>query len=160
MADSVFQKAPDERDARRTITLTGQDVRAAARLLTLIANGSDRTAQVTRSAMVDRAQSTFLNRRRRVQLFGAPIFGEPAWDMLLTLYITEPTTRRQTLGRLVAFSGVSMTTALRWLDRLVADGLIQREDHPTDARTFFISLSEAGRDRLDAYFSETHINEF
>jgi DNA-binding MarR family transcriptional regulator len=96
-----------------------------------------------------------MNRRRRNQIFGSNLFGEPAWDMLLSLYITEAMGPRNTVGRLVAFSGVSMTTALRWLGVLEANRFIERVDHPTDGRSALISLSQTGLTALDAYFSET-----
>lgn len=159
MANGVLQTRSDDSEAARTITLSIQDVRAAARLLALIVNEPGRSKQITRSAMIGRAQSTFANRRRRTRLFGSRIFGEPGWDILLTLYITEQISRRMTLNRLIAFSRVPMTTALRWLDRLEKDALILREEHPTDARSYFVSLSEQGRRALDEYFSEMLINE-
>jgi DNA-binding MarR family transcriptional regulator len=151
-------------DELTTVVLSEQDLRDAARILATLINfgGSSQAlkadnlrSEPTRRMMVKRARTTFLNRRRRGQIFGAKLFGEPAWDMLLSLYITEAIGPRNSVGRLIAFSGVSMTTALRWLDVLEKDDLIERTEHPTDRRSAIISLSDRGRTVLDAYFSET-----
>lgn len=83
------------------------------------------------------------------------MFGEAAWDMLLSLYILDVSGQRQTLGTLVKFSKASMTTAIRWINFLAAHGLVEREPHPTDLRTTFIRLTSEARDKLDKYYSDT-----
>ena len=108
-----------------------------------------------RRALTARARAELHNRRRRVALFGQSIFGEPAWDMLLVLYVLNDFGQRQTVGSLFQFSGYSWSTAKRWLDYLAAHGLIRRDDHPTDRRTAFVSLTTKARDWLDLYYSET-----
>jgi DNA-binding MarR family transcriptional regulator len=82
------------------------------------------------------------------------MFGEPAWDMLLILYL-EHEGERKSQARLVELSGASRSTGQRWVDHLVRRNLAKREDHPTDKRRNFISLSDKGRDLLELYLSET-----
>jgi predicted transcriptional regulator len=144
--------------------LSRKDLAAARRLLVLLL-GADREATLdlstravddrTRSGLVARAREELGNRRRRVALFGGSMFGEAAWDMLLTLYILDVSGQRQTFGSLLRLAGIPMTTAKRWLDYLAADGLIRRNEHPTDRRTAFVSLTAKGREKLDMYYSET-----
>lgn len=164
----MFYNQPSDEDGKRTVTLSRKDVSAARRLLRLLL-GSDRNASddllqkpslssakgVDRSSFVVRAKDEFQNRRRRVGVFGQSMFGEPAWDMLLALYILDVAGQRQTVGSLLHFSGTPMTTAKRWLDYLAAHDLVQREAHPTDRRTAFVGLTEKARQKLDMYFSET-----
>lgn len=160
----------DQQDAdkERTITLSKRDVRAARRLLRLLLQeefkasegqqleGSVRpAANASHAALVARAREEFGNRRRRTTIFEHSMFGEPAWDMLLALYILDVSGQRQTTGALMQYSGAPITTARRWLDYLVGNGLVQRSHHPTDQRVMFVSLTEKGRNALDLYYSET-----
>ena len=160
----------DQQDAdkERTIALSLQDVRAARRLLKLLAQEDPKSsigqqleesvrpaADTSRAALIARARREFGNRRRRTAVFEHSMFGEPAWDMLLALYILDVSGQRQTTGALMQFSGAPITTARRWLDYLVANGLVLRSHHPTDQRVMFVSLTDKGRDALDLYYSET-----
>jgi hypothetical protein len=151
----------------RTITLSRKDLSAARRLLNLLL-GTERDAAEEllvppasggsvseRSTLVERARLEFHERRRRTAVFGRAMFGEPAWDMLLTLYILDVSGQRQTIGALLHFSGTPMSTAKRWLDYLVAHDLVRREEHPTDRRTAFVALSSKARTMLDLYYSGT-----
>lgn len=150
-------------DSFQIVKLSQRDLQDASRLLSTIVTGVPQTGSVVfqpsspskHRDMVRRARRTFLNRKRRSELFESSLFGEPAWDMLLALYINEDAGPRSTIGRLIAFCGLSMTTGLRWLDALENNRLIERNTHPTDKRVVLISLSEEGRDALNAYFSET-----
>jgi len=160
----------DQQDAdqERTITLSKKDIRAARRLLRLLLqddleNSPERqlddpvrpVEDKSRAALLARAREEFGNRRRRTSIFDRSMFGEPAWDMLLALYILDVSGQRQTTGTLMHFSGAPVTTARRWLDYLVENGFAQRAHHPTDQRILFVSLTAKGRGALDLYYSET-----
>lgn len=163
----MFHDQQTDADAERTITLSQRDVLAARRLLKLLLSNerasldellrppATHVDKVDRGTLTARARAELHNRRRRVALFGQSIFGEPAWDMLLVLYILDDSGQRQTMGSLFQYSGYSPSTAKRWLDYLAAHDLIRRDDHPTDRRTAFISLTIKARDWLDLYYSET-----
>jgi|SRR3954454_1987252 len=164
----MFHEQPSDNDAKRTVTLSGKDLSAARRLLRILlgveqAPSEDLLRQrpirpsgeIQRTTLLDRAQDEFHNRRRRVSVFGQSMFGEPAWDMLLALYILDISGQRQTVGSLLQFSGTPMSTAKRWLDYLSAHDLVRREAHPTDRRTAFVGLTDRARQKLDVYFSET-----
>lgn len=168
MTDAMYHKPHPQIDEGKTVVLTERDIRAATRLLALLAASppptieamgggvkAGVTIQDDRTQMLAVARRTFLERRRRAEHFGRAMFGEPAWDMLLALYIMETSSARNTVGRLLTFSGAPQTTALRWLDYLEKQHLVSREAHPTDRRTAFIEITEKARDALDAYFSGT-----
>lgn len=110
--------------------------------------------QISPGRLRDRAGEILSNRRRRHDIFGKAMFGEPAWDMLLLLYAIEHG-ERQTIGRLGDLAGASKTTALRWFDYLEAQKLVQRDPHPTDKRAAFVELTDKGRDALELYLSGT-----
>lgn len=154
-------------DTFKTVTLSHRDLRAAARLLNvLLGMDEDRGTDLTRLAqasgaqdrgvLLERARQSFVNRARRSANFSSLMFGEPAWDMLLALYVTEQAGVRHTVSGLIGLSGAPSTTALRWLDFLEnKERLVQRKPDPVDKRVFLIALTEKGRDSLDLYFSGT-----
>jgi DNA-binding MarR family transcriptional regulator len=107
--------------------------------------------------LADLARAILAERRRRVRSFDASIFGEPAWDILLALFGSEPF-GRQTIGQLIRWTGVPQTTALRWIAYLEDQGLVLRRPHPTDLRTVFIELSPTGREQLAGYLTEVNVD--
>lgn len=112
------------------------------------------TREASSSALRARANEILCNRKRRCEIFGKGMFGEPAWEMLLILY-TSDCGPRQTIGRLAEFAGASKTTSLRWIDYLEAQHLILRTSHPTDKRVAFVELTDKGRDAIELYLSDT-----
>lgn len=79
------------------------------------------------------------------------MFGEPAWDMLLALYVQEA---RQTVTRLTLVSETSKATALRWIAYLEQRDLVRCEPNPMDRRSFFIELSREGLRRIEDYLCD------
>jgi len=104
-----------------------------------------------RTLLQARARAIFAERNRRSQFFSKSIFGEPAWEMLVTLYIMDG--RRVTVGNLVNMIDAPQTTALRWMQYLERRQYVKRRPDPDDKRVVCIELLDAGRERLDAYFS-------
>jgi DNA-binding MarR family transcriptional regulator len=88
-------------------------------------------------------------RRRRDSLFGRDLFGEPAWDILLDLYLAEKSGRPLALSTVGSLAGVPQTTAFRWMTQLLERGFIVREADPNDARRGLIRLSERGHALLE-----------
>jgi DNA-binding MarR family transcriptional regulator len=115
---------------------------------------SPRHQRIDRQELVRRARQIVLARRKRIKLFGRSMFREPAWEMLLALYLAA-TGPRLTIGRLTAAAGAPMTTALRWIEYLEGQKLVTRESHPTDRRAVFVELSEKGRALMELYLYET-----
>lgn len=145
----------------RAIRFSERDVADATRLLSAIATAKPEPRAMPPPHGLDvanplraRARQLYEERQRRALHFGSDMFGEPAWDMLLILYL-EHEGERKSQARLVELSGASRSTGQRWVDHLVRRNLAKREDHPTDKRRNFISLSDKGRDLLELYLSET-----
>ena len=84
------------------------------------------------------------SRRRRNEVFGEDLFGEPAWDLLLELYAAEITQQRVSISSACIASAVPPTTALRWIEKLEKDGWIGREGDPLDRRRYWVFLKEQG----------------
>jgi DNA-binding MarR family transcriptional regulator len=83
-------------------------------------------------------------RKRRLNLFDALLFGEPAWDMLLTLFVARCRGEQLTTTRLCAATGSPRATGLRWIGLLSNQGLLQRLRAPKDARVTLIELTATG----------------
>lgn len=94
-------------------------------------------------------------RRARVATLNKSMFGEPAWDMLLELYVNMDYGARHSVGRLCELSDAPPTTALRWLDYLEKEKLVARQENPTDRRTEFVEITEKGRTAMEQYLSDT-----
>jgi DNA-binding MarR family transcriptional regulator len=69
------------------------------------------------------------------------IFGEPAWDILLELFIVAGHGKKISVTGLCAAAAVPPTTALRWVDKLSTQGLIAVEADTRDRRRFHVSLT-------------------
>jgi len=105
----------------------------------------------TRS-IVGQVKAILEARRRRDRLFEAGLFADPAWDMLLELYLAELVgKRRLSVGCLCQSAAVPATTALRWIRCLEEKGLAQRAPDPVDARRVFITLSDAGFEAMSLF---------
>ena len=151
-------------DATKTVTLTERDVRDAARLFRLLADPTLTSGMPAlfpvpiqtglgtgQEALISKARIVLNSRRLRERYFASELFGEPAWDILLSLYIAEKSSGRMTTSRLAEQIHTPMTTVVRWLNHLETNELIERQAHPTDRRTAFIKLLRKGRTALDSY---------
>lgn len=102
------------------------------------------------------ARRTYRNRRSRTGVFGdKTLFGEPAWDLLLDLFIAAKERKRVPVTSACIGAAVPTTTALRWLAVLEERGLVLREADPSDARRIFVRLSAEAYAQMVAYFVRT-----
>jgi hypothetical protein len=107
-----------------------------------------------RSAL-DEARQHYKARRARTNLFGVPdLFGEPAWDMLVDLFIAAEEGKRISVSSLCIASAVPMTTALRWIAILEARELISRSADSADARRFYLSLAPHAYAKIKMHFEQ------
>lgn len=72
----------------------------------------------------------------------AGLFGDPAWDILLDLYVARSEDREISVSSACAAGRVPATTGLRWLDRLEVAGLISRRPAANDRRRVLVELTE------------------
>lgn len=95
------------------------------------------------------ARALYGLRGRRNEILGAALFGEPAWDMLLDLYVARREQQRpRSIMDLCVSSRVATTTALRYIAALNEQGLLLIENDPTDRRRRFVLLTGAGEARV------------
>jgi len=77
-------------------------------------------------------------RLKRNEIIGAPLFRDPAWDMLLDLFVSDERGEQVSMVALALASGVPQSTALRTIQRLEEQGLIVREGDPDDLRRSWV----------------------
>lgn len=82
--------------------------------------------------------------RRRTRHLASEWFGEPAWEMLLELFIQFAGGARVSTKSLAIASGAPDTTALRIMDRLEAASMIERSPSQVDKRVTLVNLTKEG----------------
>ena len=100
------------------------------------------------------AEETYRDRRKRARHFPKRLLGEPAWDILLDLYAAAGRGQEVSVSSACLAADAPPSTALRWLQHLEDEGLVERLPDPTDARRHFARLTDAGRERMNAYFAD------
>lgn len=113
-----------------------------------------------RSARIPRdhlslARKTYALRRKRAAIFGnIDLFGEPAWDILLDLYIALGEGKSVSVSSACIGSAAPPTTGLRWLGVLADEGLVVRENDTADHRRVLVRLTPAGIAAMERFFDE------
>jgi hypothetical protein len=93
-------------------------------------------------------------RRRRADALPFVEFGEPAWDMLLDLYVQHVECHNVSVSNLCTAAAVPTTTALRWIEVMVSAGHFVRRPDPRDGRRVHVSLAPAVIDMLERYLTD------
>jgi DNA-binding MarR family transcriptional regulator len=144
------------------VILSGKDLDDARRLMRLLAQEPDSSGvgldsadrpRIAREALIGVARVELEMRSARLQLLPEGMFGEPAWEILLLLYIEQQGTRLNISG-LSTILQLPPTSVLRWLNYLEERQFVLREDHPTDQRSVFIKLTPLATEALDRYLSK------
>jgi hypothetical protein len=100
------------------------------------------------------ARKAYAARRRRGAIFGNhDLFGEPAWDILLDLYIAHVERKDVSVSSACIGSASPPTTGLRWLGVLAEQGFVLREHDPFDQRRVLVRLTRRGLEAMDRYFA-------
>ena len=125
----------------------------AAELAAIITQASNDVGKPPHTARAsgDLAKGIIRARNRRSKFLPKSLFADPAWDILLQLYVAEAAQHRIAIGQVCAAIDIPSTTALRWINTLEANRLVLRYADPLDARRFFISLTESGRGAMEGF---------
>jgi DNA-binding MarR family transcriptional regulator len=87
------------------------------------------------------ARGVYQLRRQRDEVFGEELFSEPAWDILLHLYVAGAEGRAVSVSCACSGAAAPATTALRKLRQLEENHWIVRVGDPADARRSYVRLS-------------------
>ena len=87
------------------------------------------------------AKAIYAARRLRHDFFPRAMFADPAWDLLLDLYVARAEGRSVSTSSACLGARVPQTTGLRWLDKLEQAGAIVRRAASDDLRMINVELS-------------------
>lgn len=93
------------------------------------------------------------NRALRSSFFDPDLFCDPAWDMLLDLFLQQSVRQRVCVSSLCIASCAPQTTALRWIRVLEDAGLVERSRDPADGRRIFVRLTSVGQAKVAGYLA-------
>lgn len=104
------------------------------------------------------ARSILKARHKRADFMDTSMFADPAWDILLDLTSAALEGRSVPVLSASAAADVPMTTALRYVKQLVASGLVNRWDDPSDKRRSLLALEDHALEGMVKYLSHVWRN--
>jgi DNA-binding MarR family transcriptional regulator len=111
-----------------------------------VERNSDRLAEI--------AAREYRARRSRERYFDRTLFGEPAWDILIDLFIQQSSGKTVSVTSAAIASQVPVTTALRHLAMLQRAGLVERMRSAADARVKLLRLTKDGYVRIGSWLMD------
>lgn len=93
-------------------------------------------------------------RESRAALLEPSLFGEPAWNILLALYVAAGERYALSISALCAESGVPATTAARSISRLLELNMVRRVPNPSDNRSTYVELADETAAKLTELLDE------
>jgi DNA-binding transcriptional ArsR family regulator len=82
--------------------------------------------------------------------FGSGLFSDPAWEILLHLFVARLEGSSVTVSDLGAGIGLASTTASPWMNILLDRNLIRRRPDKADGRKVYVELTDNAAERLEA----------
>lgn len=100
------------------------------------------------------ARHMIAERGRRYQYFNSHLFSDPAWGIMLDLFVAELELREVPVTNLCLTSNVPDTTVLRWIKTLAFEGLVMRRKDKVDKRRVLVQLSRPAAEAMRKYMEE------
>ena len=114
-------------------------------------DGTVPNGKLTDEKLATIAMSIYRARRRRSKFFDASLFGEPAWDMLLDLFVASVSGRMVSFTSLCRAADVTDATGLRWIEVLESQGLVRRRSVSEEGDPTCIEISDNGFEAMCKY---------
>ncbi len=116
-----------------------------SRLISTSTEAKEGPRKMPEQSLTAIAENLYRFRRRRDALmatkFGTDIFADPAWDIILDLYIHNSKNQDVCVTSACAAAMVPITTALRYITVLSDRGMIERSKNQKDGRSYLLRLS-------------------
>lgn len=106
--------------------------------------GPDEPALLARA----REQLRLVDRRQRLFGDAGRLFADPAWHMLLDLFVNGATDARMPVSSGAIAARVPTSTAMRYIALLERRSLVVRRANPDDRRSALLSLTPTGADLI------------
>ena len=110
-------------------------------------------AGIDRAVVEARVSGIIRERRERSAFFPTRMFADPAWEILLALTLAQSRQHRLDITKLCQRVDVPPTTALRWINTMVDEGLLIRLDDINDLRRKYVELSPEAWSKMGDYIS-------
>jgi len=138
---------------------TGPHLRATATMapeIALFAGLVEAAGRASDVPLVDRARALYAARRRRDEMLGAAseFFHDPAWDILLDLFIHAEDHQIVSVSSACVGACVAHTTALRCLKAMERKGVVSFRRDPFDKRRRFVGLTVETHRRMAGWLAE------
>lgn len=106
--------------------------------------------------LVERARAIYTARRRRDAMLGmaGQFFHDPAWDIMLDLFIQGEDHQIVSVSSACVGACVAHTTALRCLKAMERKGVVSFRRDPFDKRRCFVSLTVDAHRRMAGWLAE------
>jgi FixJ family two-component response regulator/DNA-binding MarR family transcriptional regulator len=91
---------------------------------------------------------------KRREISNGSLFGDPAWAMLLDLVVANLENRTVSVSSACIASGAPTTTALRLVNKLVADAILNRIPDNKDGRRDFLVIAPDIQEMLITYLND------
>ena len=136
-----------------------QELRKALNGLRRILNAIELEEAVSRQGRADPDMLAFTRRMineryRRFQYFDGHLFSDPAWDIMLELFVAEIEVREVPVTNLCFTSNVPDTTVLRWIKTLCHEELVVRHKDKIDKRRVLVQLTRPASEAMRRYVEE------
>ena len=105
-----------------------------------------------RQSAAEAAKQAYADRRRRDRLFPDGMFRDPAWDMLLDLFVAQSEDREVSVTSAWIGSLTPLTTGLRELGELERRGFVSRRRSQGDRRRSLVCLTDSAFALMRTYF--------
>jgi DNA-binding MarR family transcriptional regulator len=80
------------------------------------------------------------------------MIGEPAFDLLLCLYVRSGQ-KESSLTSLLRRAGIPHSSAMRWIRYLADKGFVELKDSMSDRRAICVELTAFGRTVMDEFLA-------
>lgn len=123
-------------------------------------------SRALRSSSVDHKTITHIARRlfeerqlRNQHLPLSDMFGEPAWDVLLFIFVSQAKGKGAKVDGLAIASRMPVTEALRWLERLEKREMVFAFRDEENSGEVFLRLTAKGHSAMSQYLHQIALRE-
>lgn len=98
-------------------------------------------------------------RRKRKSLFSNNLFSDPAWDILLQLFLADLRGQRMAITDVARATSIPTATTIRWIETLERKGWALRVPDRADRRRVFAQLSTRGSAAMHGWLNDWFENK-
>lgn len=153
LSENKISTLNGSRDVAKRMQTVAEEIGRIARILNNGGNHCDNSIGYS-----EIARGIYHFRREREKHISG-IFGEPAWDILLELFINRCKNSNVTVKAVQISSNVPPTTSLRWIRILEKEGLLEKDRDAFDSRVRLVKLTDHGFSLMKLILSEYKSSE-